>query len=52
MVYKLELTEQDLKVLDASLGKLPYEVVASLMIKLNNQIIEQQKNNVQPIVQT
>ena len=42
MVYKLELTEQDLKVLDASLGKLPYEVVAPLIDKLNKQIAEQQ----------
>jgi len=43
MIYKLELTEQDLKVLDASLGKLPYEVVALLIFKINQQIAEQQQ---------
>lgn len=42
MEYKITLTEQDLQVLSASLGKLPYEVVAPLIDKLNKQIAEQQ----------
>ena len=43
MVYKLELTEQDIQVLSVSLGKLPYEVVAPLIFKINQQIAEQQQ---------
>ncbi len=43
MTYKIELTEQDLQILSASLGKLPYEVVAPLIVKINQQIAEQQQ---------
>ena len=42
MTYKIELTEQDLQILSAALGKLPYEVVAPLINKLNTQIAEHQ----------
>ena len=43
MTYKIELTEQDLQILSVSLGKLPYEVVAPLIVKINQQIAEQQQ---------
>jgi hypothetical protein len=42
MTIKLELTEQDIQILSAALGKLPYEVVVPLINKLNTQIAEQQ----------
>lgn len=42
MEYTIKLKDQDLQILSAALGKLPYEVVASLINKLNNQVTEQQ----------
>lgn len=43
MSYKLELTEQDLQILSAGLCKLPYEIVAPLIVRINQQISEQQQ---------
>ena len=42
MQYTIILQPQDLEILSAALGKLPYEVVAQLINKLNTQIAEQQ----------
>jgi hypothetical protein len=42
MQYTITLQPQDLDILSAALGKLPYEVVAQLINKLNTQIAEQQ----------
>jgi hypothetical protein len=42
MQYTITLQPQDLDTLSAALGKLPYEVVAQLINKLNTQIAEQQ----------
>jgi hypothetical protein len=42
MQYTITLQPQDLDILSAALGKLPYEVVAPLINKLSTQIAEQQ----------
>jgi hypothetical protein len=42
MQYTITLQPQDLDILSAALGKLPYEVVVPLINKLNTQIAEQQ----------
>jgi hypothetical protein len=42
MQYTITLQPQDLDILSAALGKLPYEVVAPLINKLNTQIAEHQ----------
>lgn len=41
-MIKLELTEQEVNILGAGLGKLPFETVAGLIQKLNQQIADQQ----------
>ncbi len=43
MTYKIELTEQDLQVLNIALGEIPFKIAAPLVEKLNKQIVEQQK---------
>lgn len=40
---KLEFTEQDLVILDKALQQMPYGVVASLINKINSQIVEQKE---------
>lgn len=42
MEYKITLTEQDLQILSASLGEIPFKIAAPLVEKLNKQIAEQQ----------
>ena len=42
MLIKLELTEQDLQILSAALGEIPFKIAAPLVDKLNKQIAEQQ----------
>lgn len=41
-MIKLELTEQDLQILSAALGEIPFKLAAPLIDKLNKQIAEQQ----------
>lgn len=41
-MIKLELNEQEVQIIGAGLGKLPFESVAVLMNKLNQQIADQQ----------
>jgi hypothetical protein len=43
MTIKLELTEQDIQILSAALGEIPFKLAAPLVDKLNKQIAEQQK---------
>jgi hypothetical protein len=43
MTYKIELTEQDLQILSAALGEIPFKIAAPLVDKLNKQITEQQQ---------
>lgn len=43
MTYKIELTEQDLQILSAALGEIPFKIAAPLVEKLNKQIAEQQQ---------
>ena len=43
MTYKIELTEQDLQVLNMGIGEIPFKLAAPLVDKLNQQIAEQQK---------
>jgi hypothetical protein len=45
MSYKLELTEQDLQVLNMGIGEIAFKLAAPLVEKLNKQIAEQQKIN-------
>lgn len=42
MEYKIMLTEQDLQILSAALGEIPFKIAAPLVEKLNKQIAEQQ----------
>ena len=42
MEYKITLTEQDLQILSAALGEIPFKIAAPLVEKLNKQIAEQQ----------
>lgn len=42
MTIKVELTEQDLQILSAALGEIPFKIAAPLVEKLNKQIAEQQ----------
>lgn len=42
MEYKITLTEQDLQILSAALGEIPFKIAAPFIEKLNNQIAEQQ----------
>lgn len=41
-MIKLELNEQEVQIIGAGLGKLPFETVASLIGNLNKQIADQQ----------
>ena len=41
MNYTLTLTEQEIAIVGAGLGKLPFEAVAPLIQRLNQQIAEQ-----------
>ena len=43
MIYKIELTEQDLQVLNMAIGEIPFKLAAPLVDKLNKQIAEQQR---------
>lgn len=43
MIFKIELTEQDLQVLNIALGEIPFKIAAPLVDKLNKQIAEQQR---------
>lgn len=43
MKYTLEITEQELQILSAALGKLSFELVAPVIAKLQAQITEQDK---------
>ncbi len=43
-MIKLELTEQDLQILSAALGEIPFKIAAPLVDKLNKQITEQQQS--------
>ncbi len=43
MTYKIEFTEQDLQILSAALGEIPFKIAAPLVEKLNKQIAEQQQ---------
>lgn len=40
--FILTVNQADLQVLSAGLGKLPYEAVAPLMVKLQAQVVKQQ----------
>jgi hypothetical protein len=42
MEYKIILTEQDLQVLSAALGEIPFKIAAPLIEKINKQLAEQQ----------
>lgn len=42
MEYKIAFTEQDLAVLNAALGEMPFKHSAPLIAKINHQIAEQQ----------
>ena len=42
MEYIIKLTEQDLQILSAALGEIPFKIAAPLVDKLNKQIAEQQ----------
>ena len=44
MTYKIELTEQDLQILSAALGEIPFKIAAPFVEKLNKQIAEQQQS--------
>ena len=46
--YQLEVTETELNVIGAALGKMPYDAVGALIVKLKNQITTQ--GQVQPQV--
>lgn len=41
MKYTLEVTEQELQILSAALGKISFELVAPLITSLQKQISEQ-----------
>ena len=41
MKYKIELTEQEISVLGAALGKMPYDTVAPLIQNLQMQVTPQ-----------
>lgn len=43
MVYKLEVSVENLQILSAALGKLPFEAVAGLISDLQKQVNEQEK---------
>lgn len=43
MIYKIELTEQDLQILSAALGEMPFKIAAPFTEKINKQIAEQQQ---------
>ena len=43
MTYKIELTEQDLQILSAALGEIPFKIAAPFVEKINKQIAEQQQ---------
>ena len=43
MTYKIELTEQDLQVLNMAIGEIAFKLAAPLVEKLNKQIAEQQQ---------
>lgn len=43
MEYTLKITEQELGILSAALGKLSFEIVAPVITKLQAQIAEQSK---------
>ena len=43
MTYKIELTEQDLQILSAALGEIPFKIAAPLVDKINKQIAEQEQ---------
>lgn len=42
-MFKIELTEQDLQILSAALGEIPFKIAAPLVDKINQQIAEQQQ---------
>ena len=42
MEYKITLTEQDLQILSAALGEIPFKIAAPFVEKINKQIAEQQ----------
>lgn len=43
MEYKITLTEQDLQILSAALGEIPFKIAAPFVEKINKQIAEQQQ---------
>jgi len=42
MEYEIKLTEQDLNILSAALGEIPFKIAAPFIEKINKQIAEQQ----------
>ena len=38
MIYELKLTQQEMQIVGAALGKLPYEVVAPVVKSINDQL--------------
>lgn len=45
MEYTLTLTDDDLKLLSAALGQLPYNTVAPLILKIGGQIADQEEKD-------
>ncbi len=41
-MIKFELTEQEVQVVGSALGKMPFDTVAALIQKLNQQLVSQQ----------
>lgn len=50
-MIKLELNEQEVQIIGAGLGKLPFESVAVLVNKLNQQIADQQPKPTTTMIQ-
>lgn len=49
MNYTITLSEQEINLVGAALGKLPFEAVASLVAKLQQQVNDQQKVDEAPV---
>jgi hypothetical protein len=47
MIYTLTLTEQELLILSESLGNMPFKTVSGLIVKLQQQVNEQNKPKIE-----
>lgn len=43
MIYKLELTEEELSIINRALGDIPYKYAAPVILAINEQIEAQKK---------